>query len=170
MPLFLAPYPPPLIVANEIIALTGVATTAVTGNQVYLYAFEVYSPTTFSGAKWRVGATSTGTTDIGIYSFDGNTLFAHTGAITNVASTNMSNAFTGGNVTLPAGQYFMAVTVSNSTDTLVTLPASNAGIMSRVRQSTNNATAGVLPSTTGGYSDVPARVVACALTVVGGLT
>src|SRR5215469_8117064 len=157
MPLFHRPAPPPLIIADEVISITGVATSTLTANAVYLYAFELNTPTTFSGAKWRMGATTTGTTDIGIYDFATGTKQASLGATTNTASTNMSANFSGGNITLPAGQYFMAMTLSNSTDTAVTTGVSNPGIQSRIRQATNNATSGVLPSTLGGYSDTPTR-------------
>ncbi len=161
---------PELITTDEVISVTGVATSTLTGNTVYLYAFKLSAPTTYSGAKWRMGATVTGTTDIGIYDFATGTKQASLGATTNVASTNMSANFSGGNIQLSAGQYFMAMTVSNSTDTPVTNAVSNPGIQSYMRQATNAASAGVLPSTLGGYSDTPARFPSFGLTVVGGLT
>lgn len=171
MPLFLPPPPQPLIVAgNEAIAVSGSAASAVLAtNVVYLSAFELLVATTFSGGKWRVGTTATGTADLGIYSFAGS-LLANLGGVANVASSPMSQAFSGGNITLPPGQYFAAFCVSNNTDNIWSLGVGNGAVYSRSRQAINSATAGVLPSATGGYSDTPVRFPAFALTVVGGLT
>lgn len=165
------PSPPPeLIIADEAVSVSGVATASLSANVVYLYAFVLRAPTIFSGAKWRMGATTTGTTDIGIYSFAGS-LLIHTGAVTNVASTNMSANFSGNaTIYLPPGQYFMALCPSNGTDTYNSIGISNPAIQSNMRQGTTAGTAGVLPNSTGGYSDTPARFPGVALTVVGGLT
>src|SRR5947209_8243171 len=115
MPLFLPPQPAPLIVSDgETIGLMGSSQT-LTANAVYLWAFEIFALTTFTGAKLRIVATATGTTDIGIYTFTGS-LLIDTGAIANVANTNMSNNFTA-NLSIDKGQYFMALCPSNATDT-----------------------------------------------------
>lgn len=159
----------PLIIADEAVAATASASTVYGANIVYLYAFELQATATISGAKWRVGATATGTTDIGIYDSGGN-LLTHTGAVANVASTTQSANFSGGNYTLSPGQYFMALVVSNATDTISGLAVGNPAVMSRMRQATNSGAAGVLPLATGGYSDAPAKFPAFALTVAGGLT
>jgi hypothetical protein len=157
----------PLIIADEAIAIAGLATTVYNTNAVYLYAFELYTTTIFTGGKWRCGATTTGTSDIGIYTFAG-VLLADTGAVTNVASTNMSANFAPGQVSLPPGQYFAAFSVSNSTDTIVGVTLGNPAIMTRCRQATNTATP-PLPANTGGYSNVPAKFPAFSLTVLNGL-
>ena len=171
MPLF-NPTIGPLIVADEASSLAANAAATYTANGVYLYAFELQAATTFSGGKWRCGATTTGTTDVGIYSFAGNLQGTDTGAVTNVASTNISANFTGGNITLPPGQYFAALCVSNGTDTIAGKQGgiSTTEVASRQRFATNSATSGVLPSTTGGYSDAPVNFPSFALTVVNGLT
>ena len=160
----------PWIISNDPASLAGAVTVTLVANQVYLYAFELPASVTFTGAKWRMGATATGTTDLGIYDANGN-LLGHTGAITNTASTNMSNAFTGGNLQLAAGQYFMAMVPSNSTDTyLAAGSASTLTGTTRFRSGTTAGTAGVLPNTTGGYTDAISRAPAMALTNLNGLT
>lgn len=157
------------IISDEASALVGALTTVLAANAVYLYAFEVYAPTTITGAKWRMGATTTGTTDIGVYDVNGN-LLGHTGATTNTASTNMSANFIS-SITLAPGLYFMAMCPSNSTDTyLAVTSAATQTTPTRHRQATNTGTAGVLPNTTGGYSDTPSKAPAMSLTVSGGLT
>lgn len=164
------PNPAVWIISNDAVSLNAVLTVTLGANIVYLYAFEIFAPTTFTGAKWRMGATTTGTTDVGIYDVNGN-LQTHTGAITNTASTNMSQAFSGGNITLAPGLYFMALCPSNATDTYLGVASTTSKTTtSRDRQATNSGTAGVLPATTGGYSDTPSAVPAMSLTISGGLT
>lgn len=164
-----APQPQRLIIADEAIAATAAVTTTYTANNVYLYAFEVEVPTAISGGKWRTGATATGTSDIGIYTFAG-ALLAHTGATANAANTSQSPNFSGGNITLAPGQYFIGYCVSNSTDTIAGKGGlANSAGDNRWRQATNAATAGVLPNSTGGYTSNPANFPALALVVVGGL-
>ena len=117
-----------------------------------------------------MGATTTGTTDMGVYDANGN-LLAHTGATTNTASTNMSQAFSGGNLALGPGQYFMALCPSNSTDTyLAVTSTSRQAPVTRNRLGVTAGTSGVLPSTSGGYSDGPSRTPGMSLTILNGLT
>ncbi len=160
----------PWTVSNDAASLTGAATTVLTANVVYLYAFEVMASITVTGCKWHMGTTATGTTDVGVYDANGN-LLGHTGAVANVASTNMSNALSGGNLTLAPGQYFLALCPSNSTDTYQAVSATSPKTpTSRNRQGVTGGTAGVLPTTTGGYTDTPAQVPAMALALLNGLT
>ncbi len=175
MPLFLPPPPQPLIIATEVSALAGVATDTLSALTVYLYAFELATATTFSGVKYRTGTTATGSADAGVYSFAG-TLLANIGGLANVASTSVSQAFTGGNLTLQPGQYFMAFASQNATDTYVGINAPVAGgtIESRYRFATNAATVPVsvvvLPSTTGAILNPSAtKLPSFSLTVVGGI-
>jgi hypothetical protein len=173
MPLFTNPVQP-WIVSNDAVSINSVLTVTLSNTVVYLYAFELGAPTTFSGAKWRMGATGAGYTDIGIYDVNGN-LQAHTTATLNTASTNMSQAFSGGNITLAPGQYFMALCASSASDTYLGISGTTSkSTTSRNRQATNAPTGSgntiSLPSTTGGYSDSPANVPAFALTISGGLT
>jgi hypothetical protein len=164
------PHVAPWIISDEVAALAGVLTTLLAANVVYMYAFETLAPITITGAKWRMGATTTGTTDIGVYDSNGN-LLGHTGATTNTASTNMSASLNGGNITLAPGQYFMALCPSNSTDTYLAIGSVAAATTpTRHRQATNTGTAGVLPGTTGGYADTPSKTPAMSLTISGGLT
>ncbi len=175
MPLFLAPPPQPLIIATEVPALAGLATTTLSALTVYLYAFELAVATTFSGAKWRTGTTSApGSFDLGIYSFAGS-LLANVGGVVGAATTSFSQAFSGGNVMLQPGQYFMAFASENATDTLVGINAPVAGgtIESRYRFATNtstNAHPTVLPATTGTILNPSAtKLPSFSLTIVGGI-
>lgn len=156
------------IISNEAASLSGVLTTTLVATSVYLYAFETLAPITVSGGKWRMGVTVGGTTDIGIYDVNGN-LLAHSGAITNVASTDMTANFLA-SIVLAPGQYFMALLPSSSSDTYLGITSSaSLTPTSRVRIAVNTA-ASALPATTGGYTDKPSRVPAMALTISGGLT
>ncbi len=164
---------PPWIISNDAASVNSVLTVTFTANNVFLYAFEVSAPCTITGAKWRMGATvgtgGTQTTDIGIYDANGN-LLGHTGATTNVASTNMSQAFLS-SVLLTPGLYFMAFVSQNGSDTYLGISGTTSkSTTSRNRLATNLASAGVLPATTGGYSDTPGNVPAISLTISGGLT
>lgn len=141
----LQPAPPGPAIVDADIAV-GTAAAALTANQVYLYAFEINGPCTADAGRWKMGATVTGTTDMGVYNAAG-ALLAHTGAVVNVANTNMSANFLS-SVTLAPGRYFLALCPSNGTDTYNRASAVGTGI-SRTCQATNAGTAGVLPSTTG---------------------
>ncbi len=169
MPLFLTTPQPQNVSAAEALAIGGSASNTLGANSVYLYAFELAVAVTFSGAKWRIGTTGGGTADVGIYDINGN-LLTHTGGTTNTGSTNMSANFSGGNYTLQPGQYFMAYCTSSATDNVYGVSLGNPAAITRCRLANNSATAGVLPSTTGGYTDAPGHFPAFSLTVVGGLT
>src|SRR5260221_12760530 len=96
MPLFYPPAPTPQFVGTEPVGVAGALTILLTANQVYLYLFEV-PPTgmTILGTKWRMGATTTGHTSMGIYTYAGNLVAgSDTGAQLNVA--NNSQSFTYG--------------------------------------------------------------------------
>jgi hypothetical protein len=177
MPLFPPPFPQPLIIADEAISATAAITATFTNANVFLYAFEVLVATTFSGARWHTGATATGATDIGIYSFAGNLLASLSGGgagvgVANVANSTQTPSFNGGNITLQPGQYFMALCESVSTDTITGKAGIvNSGAANRWRLAVNAPNASFsLPATTGGYTDSPSNVPAFALIVVGGLT
>ncbi len=158
------------IICDEAISLLTSLTVLLTANNIYLYFFKIDVPTTFSGGKFHTGTTATGTVDLGIYSFAG-TLLTNTGAIANVASSNMSPNFSGGNYTLAPGQYFMAMCPSNSTDTIGGRAGlTNSNGADRWRLANNSGTAGVLNPAHGGYTDNPNNFPAFALTIVGGLT
>lgn len=158
MPLLIAPVAP-WIACSDGLAYAGASGT-MTGNNVYLMAFEVYGAATVTSLGYRMGVTVTGTTDCGIYDVNGNQL-AHTGAITNVASTTQKNAL-GTPLVLTPGLYLMGLTASNSTDTYIRISSTAGASLSRERQAVNTAAAGVLPNTTGGMSSgatIPAMIV-----------
>jgi hypothetical protein len=130
-------------------ASAGGTTNTLTANQVYLIAVKVNGQTTVTGMRVHVGSTATGHTDMGIYDSNGNRL-DHTGAVTNTASTTMTNALSNGNLILSPGIYYLAFTNDNGTDTYsraTTLAV--PGAMSNFRVATNNASSGVLPTTLG---------------------
>ena len=148
----------------------GNSNAVLSANTVYLWAFEIYTWTVFTGMHWKVAATATGTTDAGIYDSNGN-LLAHTGAITNVASTQNGAAFAN-SLSLAPGKYYMALCPSNSTDTYnrinnIQIGASDNAI-ARTYTATNAGTAGVLPNTTGGTS-AASNMPAMAAVTSGGL-
>lgn len=166
MPLFPPPQPIDWIIGDYSAQLSGTSGT-VTGNQVYLYAFEVRANELVSGVRLRIGATATGTTDAGIYDSGGN-LLTHSGAVANTANTNQTFSFSSAYALSP-GQYFLAVCLSNSTDTITRLSGQSANTpQGRFKTATNTATLGVLPPTTGGYSN-GSVVVAMEAITVGGL-
>src|SRR5258707_4218654 len=108
----------PQFIGTEAVGVAGALTILLTANQVYLYLFEV-PPTgmTILGTKWRMGATTTGHTSMGIYTYAGNLVSgSDTGAQLNVA--NNSQSFTYGTaVFLPVGSYYIAPGSDNATDT-----------------------------------------------------
>jgi hypothetical protein len=139
-----------------------------TANIVYLIAVTLTAGVSVSGMRWRVTATATGTTDLGLYDASGN-LLVHTGAITNVASTTMTSNFSS-NYALSPGNYYLALCPSNSTDTYgTTASLSTPGAVSDLRQATNAGTSGVLPSTTGVIAAPTTRFPLFCGVVVGGL-
>jgi hypothetical protein len=163
----------PAIIATEASSLAGLATTTLAANTIYLYAFELLVTTTFSGAKWRTGSTQTGSADVGIYSSSG-TLLANCGGVTGAASTSVSQAFSGGNITLGPGLYYAAFTSANGTDTYVGINAPVAGglIESRYRvaANTSSGTPVALNAATGTINNPSStKMPAFSLTVVGGL-
>ncbi len=165
------------IICDESISATGAVTAVFVNTNVFLYFFKLDVPTTLSGGKWHTGATATGATDIGIYTFAGNLQASISGGgagvgTNNAANTSQSSAFSGGNITLAPGQYFMALCESVSTDTITGKAGIvNSGGSNRWRLAVNGPNASFsLPATTGGYTDSPSNVPAFSLTVVGGLT
>lgn len=135
----------PWIITNEEFLSQG-STFTLTANNVYLYLFEIAGPITIATMRYRIGATATGTVDLGLYDSGGN-LLSHTGA-TAVAASNINSLSLLTTVNLSPGRYSMALCPSNSTDTYVgSSGLKNGG--GRYALATNTGTAGVLPSTTG---------------------
>ena len=127
------------------------ASGVLAANTVYMFPFELYANVTVTGMRWRMFATVTGTTDIGIYDVNKN-LLAHTGVQTNVVSAVNSANFASPLVLSP-GQYYMALCPSNSTDTygrVGTLGPSFS--IARNYTGATAGTAGVLPATEGALS------------------
>lgn len=144
----------PWLLYNEGVA-AGSGSGVLVANTVYLWAFTLRSidmPITITGMRWKVTATATGTTDVGIYDSGGN-LLTHTGAIANTANSTNSANFASA-LMLSPGRYYMACCPSNSTDTysraVLLMAGSNADTPSLT--ATNAGVAGVLQPTTGGTS------------------
>ncbi len=161
MPLFYPPVPTPQFVGTEPVGVAGALTILLTANQVYLYLFEV-PPTgmTILGTKWRMGATTTGHTSMGIYTYAGNL----------VAGSNSQSFTYGTAVFLPAGSYYIALACDNATDTYEGITAPSGGTqLSRHRAATNALAAGALPATTGAILTAGTKVPGAALQVSGGI-
>ncbi len=171
MPLFYPPAPTPQFIGTEPVGLAGALTILLTANQVYLYLYEV-PPTgmTILGTKWRMGATTTGHTSMGIYTYAGAIVSgSDTGAQLNVANTNQSFTY-GSAITLPPGSYYIALACDNATDTYEGITAPTGGSqLSRHRAATNALAAGALPATTGTILTAGTKVPGCALQVSGGI-
>jgi len=157
---------PPWIITSEAAVLSSTSSTLAT-NTVYLFAFELFANISISGVRIRVGSTATGTTDLGIYDVNGNKLVS-TGAVSNSSNTTMTNNFSS-NYALAPGKYFLAMCVSNNTDTLQRLSGvANMAPATRFRLANNNGSSGVLPSTTGGTTSTTICPMMAGI-VVGGL-
>lgn len=68
MPLFINPIPP-AIIADDGAYQVGTLTITLVANTLYLRAFVVNAPTVIVAAGYRMGATTTGKSNMGIYSF-----------------------------------------------------------------------------------------------------
>lgn len=138
----------PWAIVEEGIPPSG-ASHVLTANQVYLWGFEIQTPITIDTLTWKMAATVTGTTDVGIYDANGN-LLAHSGATTNVANSNNTATLTNA-LSIGPGRYLLALCPSNGTDTYSGVNAAGSGLV-RSMGCANAATAGVLPATTGTLS------------------
>ena len=161
MPLFF-PSVQPWVIDMGLGADGSAASGVLTANVVYLYAFEipatVGSSLTIAGMRWRMFATVTGTTDIGIYDQNGN-LLAHTGVQTNLASQVQSANFASA-LALAPGRYYMGLCPSNSTDTYGRVGSLGPNFsIARNYQGATAGTAGVLPASAGAVSTNPATPV-----------
>jgi hypothetical protein len=151
MPLFYAPVTTPMIIASEGAADAGGVTSTITINVPFLYAFEVSGQSLLvHQVRWRMGATTTGHTNMAIYTAAGNLVAgSDTGAVLNVANTTHTPAY-GTDVLLGPGQYWLALASDNGTDTYGGI----SGILARIgatrhRQGTNLLAAGAMPATLG---------------------
>ena len=142
---------PPSVIDMGLGADGSAASGVLAANTVYMFPFELLANVTITGMRWRMFATVTGTTDIGIYD-SGENLLAHTGVQTNVASLINSANF-GSALTISPGRYYMALCPSNSTDTYGRV-GTLGGSFSIARNYTGATagTAGVLPATEGALS------------------
>lgn len=120
-----------------------------TTNQVYLWGFETNVAITIDVLYWKMAATATGTTDIGVYDASGN-LLTHSGATANSANANNSVTLTNA-LSLGPGRYMLGLCPSNGTDTYIDINAAGSGLI-RTMGCANAGTAGVLPATTGALS------------------
>ncbi|SRR6266702_3361618 len=157
----------PLIIAAEAASDISSLTVTVTANIVYLYAFEVQAPLSVASVRWGMGATATGTTNMGIYTAAGNLVpGSDTTAKTNVASSTNINTY-GTAVYLAPGQYYLALACSNATDTYNGKSLANAYSTSRHRRAANTVSVGALPSTTGAISTTTIALGVAAVPVGG---
>jgi hypothetical protein len=158
----------PLIICSE--GATDVQSLVVTVSIgiEYLYAFELQAPLFIASIRWDMGATVTGKTNAGIYTFAGNLVSgSDTGQIVNVASSTNTVTYSTA-VYLPIGQYYIAVACTNSTDTYVGKTLTNAYSTSRHRRAANSVSGTALNNTTGAISTTTICL-ACAIVPVGGI-
>jgi len=167
MPLFPPPSPVPQIIDNEAASYTG-NTSALTANTIYLWAFELSVPVIIVGMRWRNAATATGSTNMGIYTAAGNLVAgSDTGAVANAVNTTKTFTY-GSPVVLQPGQYFLAISCNNGTDTFNALTPGFTDA-SRARRATNTLATGALPATTGAIVVLTSFAPAMAALVSGGL-
>lgn len=145
--------------------------TLTPANSVWTFSFEVTANITVTAMRWRMGATATGNSDLGIYDSGGN-LLGHTGSVANTASVDCTANLTA-NLTLAPGRYYMAITNGNTTDTYNRLVNETAGtpLIHRAGVAANTSTGGItpsLPSTLGAISATP-NYVTCSAIVSGGI-
>src|SRR5258707_8563363 len=160
----------PQFIGTEPVGLAGALTILLTANQVYLYLFELSAQEIIAGVKWRMGATTTGHTNMGIYTYAGNLVAgSDTGAQLNVANTNQSFTYATA-VTLGQGSYYIALACDNATDTYEGITAPTGGSqISRHRAATNALAAGALPATTGTILTAGTKGPGTAVQVSGGI-
>ena len=160
----------PQFIGTEPVGLAGALTILLTANQVYLYLFELSAQEIITGAKWRMGATTTGHTNMGIYTYAGNLVSgSDTGAQLNVANNSMAFTYATA-ITLGQGSYYIALACDNATDTFEGITAPTGGSqISRHRAATNALAAGALPATTGTILTAGTKVPGAALQVSGGI-
>ncbi len=123
---------------------------ALTANGVYLVGVVLNAPVTLTGVRLRFAAGGSGHYDVGIYDSSGTNgapgnLLAHAAATSTSLATatgTQSPTFTGGNLNLAPGKYWLAVWVDNATDTVNKQSAS--GNMAVIQSGT--VTAGPLPA------------------------
>jgi hypothetical protein len=157
----------PLIIASEASSDINSVAVVLSASVVYLYAFEVQAPLSIASVRWGMGATVTGTTNMGIYTAAGNLVAgSDTTAKTNVASSTNVSTY-GTPVYLPAGQYYLALACSNATDTYNGKTLSIAFSTSRHRRGANALAAGALPSTLGAISTTTITLGVAAVPVGG---
>lgn len=161
----------PAIIATDA-AISGGITTTCTINVPFLYAFEVPQGQTWiiHQVRWHMGATTTGHTNMAIYTAAGNLVAgSDTGSIVNSANTTQTPAY-GTDVLLGAGQYYMALASDNGTDTYAghgTL--ANLSPISRYRIGTNLLSGGAMPATLGAIVNNPSSTPFMALIPTGSL-
>lgn len=161
-------FPAPQLISNE--ATSGSAVVLLTAAAVYVYAFEVNTPTTINSIRWRTGATAAGKTNVGLYTSTGN-LVANSDSGQQNNAINTENIFTYSTpILLAPGQYFMALSASANTDDYQgSTGAGNSLPMTRNRLATNAVSAGALPPTLGALSSTTVAPM-IALLPAGGLS
>lgn len=160
----------PAIIATDWSQAGSVVTTTYTANQVQCFSFDLQAPTVITGARWHMGATATGSTNVAIYTLSGGALVSgsDTGAITNVANSDVSATYTTP-ISLAPGQYLAALASSNGTDTYMARNSGSANKAWHNRVATNTMSASVMPSTLGTLNATLSNPSFCLLTQ-GGLS
>jgi hypothetical protein len=154
MPLFTPPVTPQALYDGEL-ASNGAA--AGTANTVYLVAVTLYAPATLTAVRCRFSTGGNGHYDTGIYDASGTNgapgnLLAHGASSATALATAagvQSPAFTGGNLALSPGKYWLALWIDNATDTIIRFGASLS--LAVVQSGTNN---GPLPSAASSISSL----------------
>lgn len=159
----------PLIIGTDAAAIAGGVTATLTGpGTPMLFAFELQAPLAIHQVRWRMGATTTGHTNIAIYTAAGALVAgSDTGAIANIASTTQTQTYTN-DVLLSSGQYYLAIACDNTTDTYEGLAGvANRASVSRYRAGTNVLSGGAMPATLGTISNAPGTAVGYAAIPTG---
>jgi hypothetical protein len=127
--------------------MSAAASATVLANQMYCYPFRLFQPATVVKVSWMTGATNTGNTDMGVY--DQFNLVFSTGA-TALGTANVVNTADISDVTLLPGQYFMAITFSNSAGTTFQVTPLDEAIQSACPMQELALGGATLPTTTFG--------------------
>ena len=128
-------------------------TMVASNNQVRYLRFVLPYKATVGRASVFGGASTTGAGDVGVYSSDGTTLLANTGAVAYSVNTPATTVLAQGSVTFNPGVYIFAYTAATSTFQYYGVLSNSLSLTGNSTAqfgiAGNNATAGALPSSLG---------------------
>lgn len=105
----------PLVLTSDAV-LTGGSSAALTANTVYVLKYALTVPVLITAMRWKATATAAGNVNLGIYDSTG-AILGSTGSVANTAATTNANANLTANLSLSPGNYYLAFTVGNNSDT-----------------------------------------------------